>query len=84
MKSDILALFTSEDRDEIKQAMKECIIEQMKIELEEMRYSYIVDDEQLSDMSKELVEELKEEIKSEYKDMLRKQMEEKLKNFVVL
>lgn len=80
MKSDIFALFTSEDRDEIKNAMKECIIEQMKIELEEFRPSYIIDEDQLSDILSETLAELKEEIKAEYKDMVRKQMEEKLKN----
>jgi hypothetical protein len=79
MKSDIFALFTSEDRDEIKQAMKECIIEQMKIELEEFRPAYMVDEEQLSEILSETLAEIKEEIKAEYKDMLRKQMEEKFK-----
>ena len=78
--NNIFAIFTSDDKEEIKQAMKECIIEQMKEELEELRYSYIVDDEQLANMSTEIINEIKEEIKAEYKDMFRKQMEEKLKN----
>lgn len=78
MKEDILAIFTSEDKNDIKQAVKNIIIEQINSDLSELRYSYIIDDSDLSDMVVELLSELKEEIKAEYKQKLRAKFEAQL------
>jgi len=75
MAQDILTLFTSEDKNDIKQAVKNIIIEQINIDMTELRYSYIINDSQLSDMVAEIIEELKEEVKAEYKEILRKKFE---------
>lgn len=74
----ILTLFTSEDRDEIRGALKELIIEQVKNDLENSTY-YLVNPDEVQEMVQEVVEEAKEEVKEVYKGVLMKQMEEKLK-----
>ena len=78
MKENILTLFTSEDKNDIKQAVKNIIIEQINADMTELRYSYIIDDNDLSEMVVGLLEELKAEIKVEYKEKLRAKFEAQL------
>lgn len=73
----ILTLFTSEDKDEIRKAIKEIIIEQIKNDFENTS-TYLVDPSQIEDMVSEVVEEVKDEVRSIYKEKLMKEMEEKL------
>lgn len=73
----ILTLFTSEDKDEIRKAIKEIIIEQVKTDFENTS-TYLVDPSQIEDMVSEVVEEVKDEVRSIYKEKIMKEMEEKL------
>lgn len=73
----ILTLFTSEDRDEVRKAIKEIIIEQVRSDFENTTH-YLVDPSQVEDMVAEVVEEVKEEVRSIYKEKLINEMEEKL------
>ena len=73
----ILTLFTSEDKDEIRKAIKEIIIKQVRSDFENNSF-YLVDSNQIEDMVSEVVEEVKEEVREIYKEKLIKEMEEKL------
>ena len=75
MVQDIVTIFTTEDKNDIKEAIKKILIEQIRVDLMENRYAYIVRDDELADMVDELIRELKEEVKAEYKDILRKKFE---------
>lgn len=75
--NNITTLFTSEDKKEIREAIKEIVIEQIKNDFE--NYSnYLFDPSQIEDMTCEVIEEVKEEVKEIYKAKLMKEMEEKL------
>ena len=73
----ILTLLTSEDKDEIRKAIKEIIIKQVRSDFENNSF-YLVDPNQIEDMVSEVVEEVKEEVREIYKEKLIKEMEEKL------
>lgn len=73
----ILTLFTSEDKDEIRKAIKEIIIEQVKTDFENTSI-YLVDPSRVEDMVSEVVEEVKDEVRSFYKEKIMKEMEKKL------
>lgn len=78
----VLTLLTSEDRFEIKKAMKEIIVEQIKSDFESYD-CYLFDPSQIQDMIEEVVDEVREEVKIAYKEKVMKEMEEKLANMKI-
>lgn len=81
MDNNILTLFTSEDRTEIRTAIKEIIIEQVKYDFEN-NSNYLLDPSQVEDMVADVVDEVKEEIRDILKEKLMKEMEEKINTIV--
>lgn len=77
--NNILTLFTSEDKNEIKKAVKEIIIRQVEKDFEDNCH-YLIDPNQIEDMLSEVIEEVKDEVKVIYKEKLIKEMEAKLSN----
>lgn len=73
----ILTIFTSEDKDEIRKATKEIIIDQIRSDFDNCG-CYLIDPRQIEEMVSEVVEEVKEEVRSIYKEKLMKEMEDKL------
>lgn len=65
MKSDILTVLTTEDRNEMKQAIKEMCLDQIR---EDIKSIYLIDAHDIRELHQELLSELKEEIKKELKE----------------
>lgn len=78
----VLTILTSEDKVEIKMAMKEIIIDQIKSDFENYD-CYLFNPTHIQDMIEEIVDEIKEEIKIAYKEKIMKEMEEKLTNMII-
>jgi len=76
---EILTIFSSEDKQELKEAFKKIIIEQFKQDL-------LSNDEYLihPDEIKEIVEEVLNEILDDVKDMMEEKIREELKNIDIL
>lgn len=75
--NNILTILTSEDRDEVRGAIKQLIIDQVKSDLEESEY-YIFDPDELQEMLSSLAEEVKEEVKPLIKEKMFADMMKKL------
>ncbi|HHX71285.1 MAG TPA: hypothetical protein GX708_24985 [Gallicola sp.] len=75
--NNILTILTSDDRDEVRESIKQLIIEQVKSDLEESDY-YIFDPDELQEMLTNLAEEVKEEIKPLIKEKMFGDMMKKL------
>ena len=80
---EIMTLFTSEDKLEIKEAVKKLVLTQIENDLESYcKDSYIFYPDDVSEMVSEIVTELKEDFKAEIKEQLMAKMRkefEKLK-----
>ena len=74
----ILTLFTSEDKNEIRNAIKQIIIKQVEKDFEDNCH-YLINPNEIEDMISEVIEEVKDEVKNIYREKLIKEMEEKLK-----
>ena len=74
----ILTLFTSEDKNEIRKAIKQIIIKQVEKDFEDNCH-YLFNPNEIEDMISEVIEEVKDEVKNIYREKLIKEMEEKLK-----
>ena len=74
----ILTLFTSEDKAEIRTAIKQIIIKQVEKDFEDNCH-YLINPNEIEDMISEVIEEVKDEVKYIYREKLIKEMEEKLK-----
>lgn len=74
----ILTLFTSEDKNEIRKAIKQIIIKQVEKDFEDNCY-YLINPNEIEVMISEIIEEIKDEVKNIYREKLIKEMEEKLK-----
>ena len=79
MSNTLLTLLTSEDKVEIRAAIKQIIIKQVEIDLENS-CNYLIDAAQVEEMVEEMIEEIKDEVKDTYKERIIKELEEKLKN----
>ncbi len=75
----ILTLFTSEDRNEIKNSIKEIIIKQVEKDFEDNCH-YLINPNEIEDMISEVIEEVKDEVKNIYREKIIKEIEEKLKS----
>jgi uncharacterized membrane-anchored protein YjiN (DUF445 family) len=73
---EILTLFNSDDKAEIKKSIKDLIVKQVEMDMEAYAV-YLIDPSDLQDLVSESLEELKEEIKYEFKDKMRKLMQKK-------
>lgn len=73
----ILTILTSDDRDDVRDAVKQLIIKQVKTDLEERDY-YIFDPDELQEMLSNLAEEVKEEVKPLIKEKMFADMMKKL------
>ena len=76
--NNILTLFTSEDKNEIRKAIKQIIIKQVEKDFEDNCY-YLINPNEIEVMISEIIEEIKDEVKNIYREKLIKEMEEKLK-----
>lgn len=74
----ILTLFTSEDKNEIRKAIKQIIIKQVEKDFEDNCH-YLINPNEIEDMISEVIEEVKDEVKYIYREKLIKGIEEKLK-----
>ena len=79
MNNTLLTLLTSEDKTEIRTAIKQIIIKQVEIDIENS-YDYLIDTREIGEMVEEMIEEIKDEVKDIYKERIIKELEEKLKN----
>ena len=61
----IITLSTNEDKDEIKKAIKEMIIEQIRNDFENTS-TYLIDPSQIENMFLEVVAEVKDEVRGIY------------------
>ena len=77
MDNNMLTILTSEDRDEIKQSLKNVIIEPIESDFREST-NYLFDANDISDMLQEAIKEVKAEIKPLMKDYLLQEMQKKL------
>jgi predicted transcriptional regulator len=77
MDTNILTIFTETDREEIKKAVKQLIINQVESDLRES-YNYLFDPDELHEMIEEAINEVKEEVKPLIKEKLLKDMMSKL------
>ena len=75
--NNILTILTKDDQKEIKQALKNIIIEQIKSDFESQD-EYIFDRDSIDELMEEAMDEIKEEIKPLLKDFLFSEMEKKL------
>jgi len=75
--NNILTILTSDDKDDIREAVKQLIVEQVKSDLEGSDY-YIFDPDELQEMLANLAEEVKEEIKPLVKEKMFADMMKKL------
>jgi hypothetical protein len=66
-------LFTSEDKDELRQAFKEIIKEQFQTDLEQYDF-YMFDPNVIENMVNEAFEEVIDEVKAEFKGMAQKKI----------
>lgn len=73
----VITLLTTEDKDEIKKAIKEIIIEQVKNDFDSYD-TYLFNPRQIESMIEEVVEEVKYEIRDTLKEKMIKEMETKL------
>lgn len=69
----IIKIFTSEDKSELKDAFKEIIKEQFKSEVEE-NDRYLFDPNEIEEMVTEAFQEVIDKVKEEYKVKLREKM----------
>lgn len=76
--NNLMTLFNSEDKNEIKTAVKELILKQVERDFED-NSNYLINPNEIEDMISEVIDELREEIKEKYRDIIIKQLEEKLK-----
>ena len=74
----ILTLFTSEDKNEIRKAIKQIIIKQVEKDFEDNCH-YLINPNEIEDMISEVIEEVKDEVKYIYREKLIKEMETKLR-----
>lgn len=74
----ILTLFTSEDRNEIRNSIKEIIIKQVESDFQD-NCNYLINPNEIEDMISEVIEEIKDEVKTIYREKLIKEMETKLR-----
>lgn len=74
----ILTLFTSEDKNEIRKTIKQIIIKQVEKDFEDNCH-YLINPNEIEDMISEVIEEVKDEVKNIYREKLIKEMEEKLR-----
>ena len=79
MNNTLLTLLTSEDKAEIRTAIKQIIIKQVEIDIENS-YDCLIDTREIEEMVEEMIEEIKDEIKDMYKEKMIKEFEKKLKN----
>lgn len=77
MNENILAIFTSEDRQELKDAFKKLIIEQLESDLKE-NYNYLFDPDDMQELCTQAIEEIKGEVKELLKNKMMKEMMAKL------
>ena len=77
MDSNILTILTETDRDEIKKALKDIIIEQIRSDFNE-NSCYLFDIDDINNVMEEAIAEIKEEIKPLLKEKLFAEMKEKL------
>ena len=75
----ILTLFTSEDKNEIRKAIKQIIIKQVEKDFEDNCH-YLINPNEIEDMISEVIEEVKDEVKTIYREKIIKEIEEKLKS----
>jgi len=75
--NNILTILTSDDRDDVRNAVKQLIIEQVKSDLEQSEY-YIFDPDELQEMLSDLAQEVKEEVKPLIKEKMFADMMKKL------
>ena len=75
----ILTLFTSEDRNEIRNSIKEIIIKQVESDFQD-NCNYLINSNEIEDMISEVIEEIKDEVKTIYREKIIKEIEEKLKS----
>lgn len=73
----ILKIFTSEDKDELKGAIKQLILNQFESDLEE-NDCYLFDVQEIEDMVSEAFQEIVEEIKAEYRQKIKNSINEML------
>lgn len=73
----VITLLTTEDKDEIKKAIKEIIIEQVRNDFDSYD-TYLFDPRQIELMIEEIIEEVKYEIRGTLKEKMIKEMEGKL------
>ena len=79
MNNTLLTLLTSEDKAEIRTAIKQIIIKQVEIDIENS-CDCLIDTREIEEMVEEMIEEIKDEIKDIYKEKMIKEFEKKLKN----
>ena len=77
MDNNILAILTETDREEIKRALKDIIIEQIRDDFAE-NDMYLFDKNEINEMMDEAIMEVKSEIKPLLEQKLLKEMREKL------
>ena len=79
MNNTLLTLLTSEDKAEIRTTIKQIIIKQVEIDIENS-CDCLIDTREIEEMVEEMIEEIKDEIKDMYKEKMIKEFEKKLKN----
>jgi uncharacterized membrane protein len=81
MLKDIEKIFTSEDKEEIKQAIKGIILDQFKSEMRDYE-RYILDPSDVGDWLRDAMEEISDEMKDEYKKIIRERMDKELEDIM--
>ncbi|MGL4452776.1 MAG: hypothetical protein ACRCTZ_16530 [Sarcina sp.] len=74
---EVFTLLTSEDKSEIKLALKDIIVNQIKNDFEDYG-CYLFDPNEIEEWVSEVREEVKDEVRVIFKEKLLKEMEEKL------
>ena len=77
----ILKIFNPKDEQELKKAIKDVIIKQIKIDMREQD-EYIFNSEELEEMIKDSFQEIIEELKGEFRPILRAKMEAALSKLI--
>lgn len=77
MINNILTILTETDREEIKRALKEIIIEQIRSDFADTG-SYIFDPSEVDNMMTDAIDEVKEEIKPILKEYMMEEMKKKM------
>lgn len=75
----IAKIFTSQDKQELRNAFKEIIIEQFKNDLEQLNV-YLFNPDSIETMITEAFEEIINGIKSEFKEKMRNELEKIMDN----